>query len=160
MCPWGSQQVGVTQTARSRITVLQVGSGSCCWQREMTARGMLCIMAGFWYSPSSLSLGIPLLFCCSWGIRWNFLFVLCLQCSEQSGRKRTVHYSALCPRGVFCLLQKYQQCIREEIWGVVAKSSTLAGKPRAFVSVLIFTRNWVSRINHRVTLNTVIKRIN
>lgn len=23
-----------------------------------------------------------------------FLFVLCLQCSEQSGRKRTVHYSA------------------------------------------------------------------
>lgn len=137
--------------------------------REMTARGMLCTMAGFWYSLSSVNYMDPLLFCSSRGIRWTFFFVLCLQWSEQGGRKRKVQYSALCPGGgrssASCknVSTRYQgRDLRRG--GCVLHSSRKAQSHlcHAFQSVLISTRNGVSRINCIVTLNTnsVFKRIN
>lgn len=108
--------------------------------RKMTARGMLCIMAGFWYSPSSVNYMNPLLFCSSRGIRWTFFFLYCV-CNEVSkvgekGKCSTVLYVPV-EEGLLPPAKMWAQGIGEEILGEVAVSSTLAGKHRA-ISALPF----------------------
>lgn len=151
------------------LMVLQIWSKSCCWQRERDDCQRHAVHYGrvLIFTQLSQLLGSSVVLLLQ-GDKINLLlFVLCLQWSEQGGRKRKVHCSALCPRGgrssASCKNVSNVSGKRSwEWWPCHCSRKAQSHLCHAFQSVLISTRNWVTGINHVVTsnINTVAKRIN